>query len=76
MITKESIQEQINKLQIERATLQTQHDAFVASFQQQQQNFNQVVAGNQNRFQQITGSLQSLTELLKTFEPPPEAPPA
>lgn len=76
MITKESIQEQIGKLQIEQATLQTRHDNIVKEFQFKQAEFQQVVSGNQNRFQQITGSIQSLTEMLKTFDPPPETPPA
>lgn len=75
MITKESLKEQIGKLQIEQATLQTRHDTLVKDFQLRQAEFQQVVAGNQNRFQQITGSIQSLTELLKTLDPP-ETPPA
>lgn len=73
-ITKEQIQEKIGKLQIEQATLQTHHDNMVKSFQEQQAQFQQVVAGNQNRFQQIMGAIAQLTELLKSFDPPPEEP--
>lgn len=73
-ITKEQIQEKIGKLQIEQATLQTNHDNMVKSFQEQQSQFQQIVAGNQNRFQQITGAISQLTELLKSFDPPPEEP--
>lgn len=76
MITKESIQQQITKLQIEQANLQVRHDTLVKDFQTRQNEFQQIIAGNQSRFQQITGSIQSLTELLKTLEPPPETPPA
>jgi predicted nucleic acid-binding Zn-ribbon protein len=74
-ITKEQIQEKIGKLKIEQATLQAHHDNMVKSFQEQQAQFQQVVAGNQNRFQQITGAIAQLTELLATFDDvPPETP--
>lgn len=75
MITKESIQEKIGKLQIEQATLQTRHDNIVKEFQVKQAEFQQVVTGNQNRFQQITGAIAQLTELLNSIpngELPPE----
>lgn len=72
MITKEQIQEKIGKLKIEQASLQTLHDNMVRDFQTQQQNFQQTVAAHQNRFQQLTGAIAQLTELLKTLEPPPD----
>lgn len=72
MITKEQIQEKIGKLKIEQASLQTLHDNMVRDFQAQQQNFNQTVVAHQNRFQQLTGAIAQLSELLKTFEPPPD----
>lgn len=75
MITKEQIQEKIGALRIEQATLQTLHDNMVQNFQQHQNEFQQKVNGNQARFQQITGALSQLTELLKTYDiPPPDTP--
>ena len=70
MITKESIQEKIGKLQIEQATLQTLHDNMVKDFQQKQAEFQQVVTGNQARFQQLTGAIAELSALLKTLDTP------
>lgn len=66
MIKEEQIQEQITKLQTEQAALQTLHERMVANFQQTQAEFQQKVAGNQNRFQQITGAIAQLTELLQS----------
>lgn len=75
-LTKEVIQEKIGKLQIESATLQTMHDNMVKKFQEQQALFQQTVQANQNRFQQITGAISNLTELLKALEEPKnESPP-
>lgn len=71
MITKEQIQEKIGALRIEQATLQTLHDNMVQNFQQHQNEFQQKVSGNQARFQQITGALSQLTELLNTYDIPP-----
>lgn len=74
MITQESIQEKIGKLKIEQATLQTLHERMVQEFQQAQNEFNQKVVANQNRFQQITGGIVQLMELLNSLKPeqPPE----
>lgn len=77
MITKEQIQEKIGKLQIEQASLQSVHDNMVRNFQQAQAEFQQKVAGNQSRFQQITGAIAQLTELsnqLNGEEQPPQEP--
>lgn len=77
MITKEEIQERINKLTVEQAALQSRHDAMVKEHQDRTAQFQQIVAGNQNRFQQITGAIAQLTEMLQGVngETPPENPP-
>jgi uncharacterized protein YukE len=76
MITKEQIQDQIDKLKTEGTALQAMHQDMVSEFQKTQAEFQQKVAINQNRFQQITGAISELTSLLQFIDPQPEPPPA
>lgn len=70
MITQEQIQERIGKLEVEKAGLQVQHDRMVADRNAREQQFQQIVMGNQNRFQQINGAIAQLTELLNGSKQP------
>lgn len=65
MITKDQVQEQIGKLKIELATLQVRHEQAVKERNEREQQFAQIVAANQNRFQQLNGAIGQLAELLE-----------
>ena len=69
------IAERITELQIERAALQQNHDAMIAAHQETVKVFQERVAQNQNRFQQIAGAIAELEALQKDGqEEPKEAP--
>jgi hypothetical protein len=59
------ITERITELQIERATLQQTHDQMIAAHQEATKQFQERVAANQNRFQQIAGAIAELEALQK-----------
>lgn len=61
---KEEIEQKILQLERQKAELQVTHDTAVREDQQRQMVFQQKVADNRNKFQQITGAIAALTELL------------
>jgi hypothetical protein len=65
MITEDHIKKQLEKHRAELATLQVAHDNMVKSHQQRCENFNALVIQNQIRFQQLSGAISELEELLK-----------
>ena len=64
-INLDTIENRIKEYQLELAVLRQNHDQMVAVKQQQDQEFQQRVAANQNRYQQLTGALAELDLLLK-----------
>lgn len=64
MITKEQIEQKITQLKHEQNMLQLQHDKMVRERNEREQQFSQIVTSNQARFQQITGALIHLNELI------------
>lgn len=64
MVTKETLEEQITQKQSELETLKSAHDQMVRDYQQQ-------IVQNQSQFQQLTGALSQLQELIKLLEPNP-----
>lgn len=71
MITKDMIEEEIMKLEKEQSDLQLKHQSMAVEEQTRQQAFQQQVIKNQNRFQQITGAIAHLKQLLNGKEPTP-----
>ena len=71
MITKESIETLIAAKEAERSQLQQAHDAMVGDWNARSQLFQKAVSANQQRFQQLAGAIAQLTEMLKSFDPPP-----
>lgn len=69
MITEETINTEIEKLEKELSDLNTRHTAMLKQDQERQQLFQQSVVANQNRFQQITGAIAHLQTLLNGKEP-------
>lgn len=70
MITEDTIKTEIEKLEREKADLKTIHETMVREDQQRQQVFQQAVVKNQNRFQQISGAIAQLQQLLNGKKPP------
>jgi hypothetical protein len=66
------IDERITELQIERATLQQNHDAMIAAHQEAAKQFQERVAQNQARFQQIAGAIAELEALQKDGQEKPD----
>lgn len=64
-----TIEERIKEYQVELAVLRQAHDQMVAVAQQQQQEFQNRVAQNQNRFQQLSGAIAELEQLKATCQP-------
>jgi TolA-binding protein len=67
-IDEKTIESRIREYQLELAVLRQAHDQMVATFQQQQTQFNERVGQNQNRFQQLTGAIGELEQLKQTFQ--------
>lgn len=55
-----NIEERINKLRVELQRLNNRHDAMVQENQRINQEFQQNVTKNQNRFQQLVGAIAEL----------------
>lgn len=72
MITPDKIQEQIDKLSAEEASIKVQHERMVREHQNRTQQVQQIVNSNLNRLQQITGGISQLKMLLNGEKPPPE----
>ena len=68
MISKEQIEQKIKKHQNEIQLLRDQHAKIVADHQEATNRFTQTVTDNQNRFQQLTGAVAQLQELLNGSE--------
>jgi hypothetical protein len=66
------IEERITELRIESATLQQNHDAMIAAHQETVKLFQERVAANQNRFQQIAGAIAELEAIQKDGQEPKE----
>jgi len=64
----EAIKKRIEKNQAELTVLQKGHDVMVSEFNRRQEEFNDRVKQNQNRFQQLAGAIAELELLLGTFE--------
>ena len=60
-----NIEQRIQNLKIELATLNTNHEAMVAAKNQADQEFQQSVLRNQARFQQLTGAIAELELMLR-----------
>jgi peptidoglycan hydrolase CwlO-like protein len=63
MINITTIEERIKKYNVDLAILKQNHDQMVAAFQQHQKEFQDKVAANQNRYQQLTGAIAELEQL-------------
>jgi len=70
MISKEKIESEIVTLEQEQTTLQRSHDQMIKDRAQREQAFQQQCVTNQNRFQQLQGSLATLRKLLNGQHPP------
>jgi uncharacterized protein YbcI len=64
MISKEQIQEQIDKLTAEEFSLRATHEAMVREHQQRTAVVQETAQNNANRIQQITGAISQLRTLL------------
>lgn len=65
MIAKEEIEKRIFRHKGELADLQTAHQKMVTDNAALNQVFQQAVVNNQNRFQQLSGMIAELTEILQ-----------
>jgi len=63
MINEQTVEDKLNGLKAEVASLESTHNAMVAQMQKQQEGFQQTVANNQNRWQQLTGARAELEKL-------------
>lgn len=64
MTTKEEIILRRGQLEAEKLKLESEHAKMVSEFQTRQNQFQLNVSANQMRFQQITGAVAELTEVL------------
>lgn len=64
MITTEDIQNRIDNIQMEISILKESHDQMVAERNRTEQAFQQKALENQQRFQQLSGALNQLNDLL------------
>jgi seryl-tRNA synthetase len=70
MISKEKIESEIAAVEQERSALEKSHDQMVKDRSQREQAFQQQCVQNQNRFQQLQGSMATLKKLLNGQHPP------
>lgn len=75
MITKEHILDQISKLKVEQANLNTSHEELIQSHQQRTKLVQEMAQQNANRMQQIVGAIAQLTQLLNGETPKQESKP-
>ena len=64
MITEDKLKERIKQLQAELGELQQSHEAMVNERNQREQFFQQHLVNNQNRFQQLSGAIEHLKQVL------------